>query len=168
MRSLRKKPVQLDGTMRVRWYLLKRHVVQHADTYSSTIRVYGWFYRISRVFGLSIYMAPKKGPFKTQHRIRSDSDENIKSSLYFTVRVRSSFTFSVSEPRRPGKVGPIGPKKRFLVGCSLPFMRLARLTPQGASLWGQARSAWSVKTRRAPSPGIAGMRESMSHDYGHA
>ena len=38
------------------------------------------------------------------------------------------------------------PHTRFLVGCSSPFMR-----PHGASRLVLAVSAWSVKTRRAPS-----------------
>ena len=40
--------------------------------------------------------------------------------------------------------------KRFLVGCSSPFMRLAKhLTALRA--WCKQMSAWSAKTRRAPS-----------------
>ena len=40
--------------------------------------------------------------------------------------------------------------KRFLEGCSSPFMRLAK-TPHGASRLAQAMPAWLAKTRRAPS-----------------
>ena len=41
----------------------------------------------------------------------------------------------------------IPPQKRFIVGCSSPFMRLAE---HFTSRLVQARSAWSVKIRRAP------------------
>ena len=52
------------------------------------------------------------------------------------------------------------PYERFLEGCSAPFMRLAEhLTALRALV--QAMSAWSMKTRRAPSRGIVGMQGSM-------
>ena len=53
------------------------------------------------------------------------------------------------------------PPKRFLGGCSSPFMRLAP-TPRGASRLVITISAWSVKTRRAsPSWHCRDMRGSI-------
>ena len=53
---------------------------------------------------------------------------------------------SPSPPRLPKRL-----TKRFLVGCSSPFMRLVEYVTAGGSRLVQARCAWSVKTRRAPS-----------------
>ena len=43
------------------------------------------------------------------------------------------------------------PQKRFLVGCARHHSSWARPAPHGASRLVQAKSAWSVKTRHAPS-----------------
>ena len=40
--------------------------------------------------------------------------------------------------------------KRFLVGCSSPFLHATRRTPHGASRLVQATSGWSMKVRHAP------------------
>ena len=61
-----------------------------------------------------------------------------------------SFETVVHVQERTHDVHESPPHKWFLVGCSSPLMRLAD-TPHDASSFVHARSAWSVKTKRAPS-----------------
>ena len=52
---------------------------------------------------------------------------------------------------------PSPSRKRFFLGCSSTFMRLAKY-PTAPRAWCRKMSAWSVKTRRAPSRFCRGAR----------
>ena len=58
----------------------------------------------------------------------------------------------------------------FLVGCSSPLMHATRRAPHGASCLAHVMSAWSVKTRHAPSHhcGDARVYTIWSSDYDYA